>query len=246
MSRYDNLRCLENIKYLLKNKHISIGKLEHDLKYSQGYFNRFCKNPKDLPVKFICEVAERANVSVDIILNTDLCSLKPKNEIILLFLSKVKQETINESIKWQRERVQQCRTGEGISAIWTRIFEGLNVYDNEDGPDVIDGIPSFESTTFGEYTEISGDCYVTEIRPSVNVFIMNVGRGKDSAIEVWIVDDKARKTFLACSKDNISDIKYVVNELAKEVEMIFDVETIDNNLRHILMDYIEMRREMPG
>lgn len=107
MSENDNKcgkLCLENIRYLAKEKNMKIGDLERNANVSVGYLSRLNSESDslDLKVSFLKSISEQLGVPMDIIANCELDSLSETDMLVQSFLKSLIEETARGASSWEK------------------------------------------------------------------------------------------------------------------------------------------------
>lgn len=103
---YSKKRFLSNLAYLMKKKNIRIGEIETAANLSAGYFSRIKgeENDSQCPnIEALYAIAEKLEVTLDFLLNSDLETLTETEEYILNFLNVVTTSTQNKKMDWEKE-----------------------------------------------------------------------------------------------------------------------------------------------
>ncbi len=102
---------LSNIDFLLKKRKMKKSDLETKAGASVGYLSRFKnEDPNNLPsVSFIESVANQLNVTLDLLLNSNLQSQSDPDLYIIKFMSKLIKDTDSQNIIWKTFDAHEMR-----------------------------------------------------------------------------------------------------------------------------------------
>lgn len=104
MEPFDKKRCLDNIYFLAKQKGKKIGELEELAGVSTGYLSRANKedSTSKLTIDLIVAIAQALAVSVDKLVSYDLSGLSPNERRIIDFIEKLKRDTEDGAVDWEK------------------------------------------------------------------------------------------------------------------------------------------------
>jgi transcriptional regulator with XRE-family HTH domain len=104
MKSFNKERLINNIYFLAKLKNIKIGDLENGIYVSTGYFSRYKKSSKDssMSVDTLCLISNKLDVSLDILLFSNLSNLTASETQTFSYLSSFIKLTENKIFKWEK------------------------------------------------------------------------------------------------------------------------------------------------
>lgn len=103
---FNKHRCLENIRFLLKEKtDIKIGQIEKEASVSPGYMSRLEKdgNTSEPSMEFIVSAAKLLKISIDSLISVDFTGLTPTEQYLVNFFDKLKDDTLKDRLDWNIE-----------------------------------------------------------------------------------------------------------------------------------------------
>ena len=95
-------RCIENIRFLAKEKNLKIGEIEKGAGVSPGYLSRFTKeDATSMPsVEVLAAFAKATSVTIDSLIYMDYPKLSPSDRFILTFLQELTAKTSASEATW--------------------------------------------------------------------------------------------------------------------------------------------------
>lgn len=226
LKNFNKKICFANIRELLRQKpNIKIGQIEKEAGNRLGYMSRLEKdgNTSEPTIEFIVSAAKLLKVSVDTLISIDLTSLTPTEQYIINFFDKLKTDTLNDKLDWNREsafllnRIEPDING----LIYHPLFALETFYEETECqyPEEVTRIV-FNSRTFGPHTYISGDCFNLVLKNDATLYLMDIERtthkkGDASAYakEAWMYVPHKGCQLLVSSQDN--------TPIAQQVEELF-------------------------
>lgn len=228
----------DNIYYLIKKQDRKIGEVENAIGVSSGYISRTSKDGGKPGIEFIINIAKELKVSIDALLKIDLSALTPTERYILSFIEKLISDTREDKIEWNKETPKYLRqvamdmNGNTDHALFTyQSFIDDNGYESPD----LSSPAVFFSKSFGEKTQIFGNCYNLRLKNNTYLYIMDIssGRNKDEPLEfareVWI-SSRGDKQYL-CTTNDKAELKYIIDILYETVEESMKHPKIKSNLK---------------
>lgn len=102
---YDKNRILDNIDHLVKKQGLQKGKLEDGVGLQVGHLSRLRTkdNSAVISVELLCSIADRLGVAVGDLITLKLYALTATEEYMLNFFNKLKEDTDEDELVWDRE-----------------------------------------------------------------------------------------------------------------------------------------------
>ena len=103
---FNKALCFSNIRELLRQKpDVKIGQIEKEAGIRLGYMSRLEKegNTSEPSMEFIVTAAKLLKVSIDTLISVDLTGLTPTEQYIISFFDKLKADTLQDRLDWNRE-----------------------------------------------------------------------------------------------------------------------------------------------
>lgn len=219
MANYNKKTLFENISYLLAEKGIRVGELEREAGVSKGYIAHTRDTDNKPSIDFVLRVADKLEVSIDVLLGTNLSTLTPSDEYLLQFVQKLISDTVEDKLNWKTESAEVLNSLENSDPAFP-LFSRES-YTEMHAPDEGEHIErvEFVSKSFGVNTWIAGDCFRLELPDGVDLFLMDIckayHKAKDPGVyakEVWFALDAEHKQFL-CANNDGSQLERFVNDL---------------------------------
>lgn len=241
MTETNKKLVFDNIALLLKESGKKIGELENEAGVSAGYISRTKDSTAKPGIDFIASAAHSLHVSVDTLLNVDLSAVTPTERYIVNFLEKMKKDTVDDKLVWERETARQLESLE--VGQWERVDHPLFSYETfyEEGeneyPEEVSRVV-FISHSFDVHTGIEGDCYNLRLKNGTRCYLMNITKSAyriadektAKAKEVWMVSSNGKAQFLCGTKD-ISPIADLVDDLYTAVSIFAKHVKIDPSIK---------------
>ena len=248
---FNNQLFFDNITFLLKEKEKRIGEFEAEAGVSAGYISRTTKDEKTKPgIDFIMNAAKALNVSIDMLIKTDLSSLSPTERYLASFIDKLTQNTLANELDWHCESADYLKSGlhEGFDGDCGHpLFSKRDVYVRSgcDYPDVVSGIV-FTSASFGAQTFIDGDCFNLNMKDNATLYIMsiqeiNLRTEGMHAIEIWMVTDNGNE-FICSTKGN-TRLSGMIEQLYETVSQYGTVPKVKKEVREVIDSFMNDGRE---
>ncbi len=211
---------VNNLYLLIKVKEKKIGEFEVEAGVSAGYLSRMSKDVNAKPgIDFIVKAADVLNISVDTLLSVDLSGLSSTEQYALNFLQKLKKDTDEEKIVWDKESAEELnnvatddygKPAHSLFSWGTRFQENASTGYKEQKNCIV-----FDSHSFGCYTKIHGDCYNMNLQKNTMLYLMDIEKNEPTvhdmdpyAKEIWLYNSRAGSQFL-CSNKNPHFVKLV-------------------------------------
>ncbi len=235
--KFDKQRCLENIRALIKDRpDIKIGQIEKEAGVSAGYMSRLEKAEKgaDPSIEFIVTAAEILGTSVDDLIFSRIGEMSSSEKMVLDFINKIKEDTIERSFNWIKERKELF----SVIHDWHEEYWGSHPLLSPDEEDIEKyGEPctmKFYSDFFPDAEiKVNGDVYFATIVGSKNkIYILpcltenDKCLGTQSFYELYLIDVENKRIPL-CSTLQTGEF------LKKEIEMLYKLAIEDSSNVHV-------------
>lgn len=241
--KYDKFQIFSNIRELCKNKDIKIGTVEKEAGVALGYMSRLEKanNASEPSLDFVVAAATTLGVTVDDLLYKQFSLLSANQIFLLSFLEKLKNDTSNDALRWEKE------TEEKLNTITSRdsssVFFDLFSYRNK-GESIRTHTSTekkiFLSNTFASETYVDGDCFTVSLGQAGRIFLMAVDdlEHTPTAREVWMQTGGYQPSFLVSTYDPY--IGVMVDELYDAVKNQFMRPTLSVELQNAISLYMDI------
>lgn len=245
---------LDNISVLLNESGKKVGELENEAGVSAGYISRIAKDSAGKPgIEFIMNVAEALKVSIDTLLYIDLTGLTPTERYLISFLEKLKKDTSEDKLEWNRtsadslNRMEQNYNGDVDHPLFS--YETFMEEGEGDYPDEVSRVV-FTSHTFDVHTYITGDCFSLRLKNGAVLYLMDISKSVHRvndpnayAKEVWMYKPQVGRQYMCCNCDKsplsalVDDLYAVVKEFSKHPKIVKGLQdAIDAFMRDDLED----------
>lgn len=183
LSDYKNFNkalCFSNIRELLRqNPDVKIGQIEKEAGVRLGYMSRLEKegNTAEPSMEFIVSAAKLLKVSIDTLISVDLTGFTPTEQYIVNFFDKLKSDTLQDKLDWNRESAFNLNRMEADidENIYHPLFSKETFFEETecDYPEEVTRIV-FNSKTFGPHTYIAGDCFNLRLKNGTTLYLMDI------------------------------------------------------------------------
>lgn len=183
LSDYKNFNkalCFSNIRELLRqNPDVKIGQIEKEAGVRLGYMSRLEKegNTAEPSMEFIVSAAKLLKVSIDTLISVDLTGFTPTEQYIVNFFDKLKSDTLQDKLDWNRESAFNLNRMEADidENIYHPLFSEETFFEETecDYPEEVTRIV-FNSKTFGPHTYIAGDCFNLRLKNGTTLYLMDI------------------------------------------------------------------------
>ena len=226
----------DNIYLLIKQSDLKIGELETRAGVSPGYISRASKEGTAKPgIEFIMKVADILEVSIDMLLNTNLAQLTPTENYLLTFIEKLRKDTADDKLEWRKETVKQLNSleADNFGEPCHPLFSWAQISDRPYEP-------VFNSDSYGLNTVIQGDCFNIRLKNNAVLYIMTISDKFDngSAVkELWMCNGMEIR-FLCSSKD-VSGLASGIDELYDTIKINIKHPKVDSGIRYIIDSFMK-------
>lgn len=239
----------DNIYYLLQASGMKIGELEMKAGVSPGYISRAAKDEKSKPgIDFIIGASSALNTSVDTLINIRLSELTSTEKYLINFLQKLKQDTADDKLSWNKESADELNrletdyngnTNHPLFSMETFYVDGMTDYPDEVTSTVM------VSDTYGCNTYIGGDCFNLRMKNDAHLYIMNIRKGAGRThetnlmiIEIWLDMPGIKPSFL-CGTAKSTPLVDLVEDLYSVVAKFTKHPKIAADLRHVIDAFMQ-------
>lgn len=234
-SSFNKYRCFNNIRFLLKEKNdVKIGQIEKEAGVSLGYMSRMEKpeNTSEPSVEFIVTAARMLNVSLDVLLFTDMAAMNPTEKYLAKLMQKLNKDTIEDKLEWHRHSADSLNRMETDMNGYVEhpLFDMESFYEQGETeyPTLVERVV-FTSHTFDCHTTIHDDCFSLSMKGKSTLYLMDISESvyrindpNAFAKEIWIFTPGVGTQFLTSNRD--------ISQLAELVELLFD--TVKKGAKH--------------
>lgn len=244
--KYNSKILFDNIDFLIKSENRKIGEVESEAGVSAGYISRTSKDGGSKPgIEFIMNIAKVLNVSIDTLLKIDLSALTPTERYIMSFLEKLEKDTTNDSLPWERKSAETFEESYHVThGNVTLIRKKLTCREKDDYVENNASRTPFVSNSFGDNTEIYGDCFSLKLQNHTFLYFMNLSKLSSSsndleefAKEVWII--KSGIPHFLCSNYGNKKMTDAVNNLYEAVIENVKHPKIEPDIRKIIDSFMQ-------
>lgn len=232
---FDKGIFFKNLRSLLKsNPDVKVGQIERDANVRLGYTARLEKedNTAEPSVEFVVTAAKLLGVGVDTMLRADISGMTPTELYLVKFFDKLKLDTIDDKLDWNRETKHVLDRIEPDMNGWVDhpLFSEETFYEESECeyPEEVTRIV-FTSKSFGPRTCIAGDCYNLRMKNGTTLYLMDieksvhrVGDPTAFAKEAWVSVPYKGCSLLVGTHDN--------SPLVPLLESLF--ETVKDRMEH--------------
>lgn len=256
---FDRERCIENITLLLDLKNKKLGNIEKLSGNSAGYLSRMRsgKSNADPNIEFLVTAASELDVSLDMLVMSEIKEMTQTEEYLLKFLNKLVLDTRADSVTWIRERLSEL----GKVTVDFTYYEGEPYADhplftvaavNEGDGNSYHAV--YDSQFFkGSGVELGGDCYNAKLPNSgSSLYIMSCNKGGDSIAwecekfyELYMRAEDGIVSPICNTMDVCSAIKIAVDSLVKEIKISVTHVHMDNQVKKAIDEYLGVRVSKP-
>lgn len=233
---------LGNFYYLLKTKGIKIGEMEEYASVAAGYFSRLNKDANAKPnIDVVISIADKFGISLDTLTKVKIYELSGTETYMINFLEKLKKDTEEEKLMWHKETASELANVKDDSDGFPEhpFFSYGEYYEDRGGeyPECLkDNI--FVSDSFGNQTEIHGDCFNLRLKNGAILFLADIakicfkkGDIPEFVKEVWIRTFSSGQKFLCSNKnpkytDLINNLFNAISEYCKHPQLEADYRSV--------------------
>lgn len=248
---FDRGKCIENITLLLSLKDKKLGSIERLSGNSPGYLSRMRsgKSNADPSIEFLLTAANELDVSLDILVSSEIKEMTQTEEYLLKFLDKLVLDTREENVTWNRERsseldkveVEFDYDGEPYA---THLFFTVDIV-REGDHNIYNAV--YDSQFFKmSGVKIGGDCYNAKLPNSESsLYIISCNKG-DSSIawkcekfyELYMRAGNGVLSPICNTMDVCSPIMTAVDNLVKEIKISVTHVHMDNQVKKAIDEYL--------
>ena len=262
---FNKALCFSNIRELLRqNPDVKIGQIEKEARVRLGYMSRLEKegNTAEPSMEFIVSAAKLLKVSIDTLISVDLTGFTPTEQYIVNFFDKLKSDTLQDKLDWNRESAFNLnRIESDINGfIYHPLFAEETFFEETECeyPEEVTRIV-FNSKTFGPHTRIEGDCFNLKLKNGTTFYLMNIEKSvhriNDAsafAKEAWMYVPYKGSQLLVASQDDtpvaplLEALFSVVKQRMEHPKVNKDVMyAIDSFMKNDLDDDVDITNDIP-
>ena len=248
---FNKALCFSNIRELLRQKpDVKIGQIEKEAGIRLGYMSRLEKegNTSEPSMEFIVTAAKLLKVSIDTHISVDLTGLTPTEQYIISFFDKLKADTLQDRLDWNREsafnlnRIEYDYNGN----IYHPLFTEETFYEETECeyPEEVTRIV-FSSKTFGPHTCINGDCFNLRLKNGTTLYLMDIAKSVHRindpsayAVEAWMCVPHKGSQLLVASQDN-TPIAPLLEILFSVVKERMEPPKVNNDVMYAIDSYMK-------
>lgn len=254
LSDYKNFNkalCFSNIRELLRqNPDVKIGQIEKEAGVRLGYMSRLEKegNTAEPSMEFIVSAAKLLKVSIDTLISVDLTGFTPTEQYIVNFFDKLKSDTLQDKLDWNRESAFNLNRMEADidENIYHPLFSKETFFEETecDYPEEVTRIV-FNSKTFGPHTYIAGDCFNLRLKNGTTLYLMDIEKsvhrtGDTSAFakEAWVSVPNKGCQVLVASQDN-TPVAPLIEVLFSTVKERMEHPKVNNDVMYAIDSFMK-------
>lgn len=248
---FNKTLCFSNIRELLRQKpDVKIGQIEKEAGIRLGYMSRLEKegNTSEPSMEFIVTAAKLLKVSIDTLISVDLTGLTPTEQYIISFFDKLKADTLQDRLDWNREsafnlnRIEHDYNGN----IYHPLFTEETFYEETECeyPEKVTRIV-FNSKTFGPHTCINGDCFNLRLKNGTTLYLMDIAKSirrindpSAYAVEAWMYVPYNGSQLLVASQDD-TPVAPLLEILFSVVKDRMEHPKVNNDVMYAIDSYMK-------
>lgn len=248
---FNKALCFSNIRELLRQKpNVKIGQIEKEAGIRLGYMSRLEKegNTSEPSMEFIVTAAKLLKVSIDTLISVDLTGLTPTEQYIISFFDKLKADTLQDRLDWNREsafnlnRIEPDYNG----VIYHPLFAEETFYEETECeyPEEVTRIV-FNSKTFGPHTCINGDCFNLRLKNGTTLYLMDIEKSVHRindpfafAVEAWMYVPHRGSQLLVASQDD-TPVAPLLETLFSVVKERMEHPKVNNDVMYAIDSYMK-------
>lgn len=251
---FDKARCFENLTYLLATRDKKLGDIERDSGNSPGYLSRMKsgKSNADPSIEFLMTAAEALDVSVDMLVNSEIREMSKTEIYIQSFLKKLIEDTRNDKLTWVCQRQSEL---EGIGTEYDQctdeIYATHPIYEVKSIPNGIDHSTweAYYNSQFFKNCGVApvGDSYHTNLDANGNVtlYLMSCKKGgdkikwkRDSFWELYLYKFGSGVHPLCNTMEICSPLEVMIDSLLKEIRESVSHVHINDDVKKTIDQYL--------
>ena len=248
---FNKTLCFSNIRELLRQKpDVKIGQIEKEAGIRLGYMSRLEKegNTAEPSMEFIVTAAKLLKVCIDTLISVDLTGLTPTEQYIVSFFDKLKTDTLQDRLNWNRESAFNLNRIEPdyYGVIYHPLFAEETFYEETECeyPEEVTRIV-FNSKTFGPHTCINGDCFNLRLKNGTTLYLMDIAKSvrrindpSAYAVEAWMYVPHNGSQLLVASQDD-TPIAPLLEALFSVVKERMEHPKVNNDVMYAIDSYMK-------
>lgn len=238
---FDKSILFRNIRKLLGTSGVKLGQIERDAHCQPGYMSRLEKadNTTDPTVEFVVTAAKMLDVSVDLLIYSDLARMTETELYILRFLNNLIKDTKMDSLPWKINNMGRYEMSGPIGTA-----EGDPLFNYLVGIDLKTDSVQYRSLFTNRTLRCVGNCYMAELKGTgAKLYVMNCvdDAAKQNEVkqfyEMYIVNEKKVNPLLCTAKTG-ETLQRAVKRLFEVVEISATHVHINDEVRTIIDLYL--------
>lgn len=238
---FDKTILFRNIRKLMNTTGVKLGQIEKDAHCQPGYMSRLEKagNTTDPTVEFVVTAAKMLDVSVDLLIHSDLGRMTETELYILRFLNNLIKDTKTDSLPWKINNMGRYEKSGPIGTA-----EGDPLFNYLVGIDLRTDSVQYMSMFTNKTLRCVGNNYMTELKETgAKLYIMNCvdDSAKQNEVkqfyEMYIVNEKKVNPLLCTAKTG-ETLQRAVKRLFEVVEISATHVHINDEVRTIIDLYL--------
>lgn len=238
---FDKSILFRNIRKLLSSTGVKLGQIEKDAHCQPGYMSRLEKagNTTDPTVEFVVTAAKTLDVSVDLLIHSDLGRMTDTELYILKFLNSLMTDTKTDSLYWKINNMGKYEKGGPAGSA-----EGDPLFNYLVGIDLKTDSAQYRSMFSNKAVRCAGNSYMAELKETeAKMYIMNCvdDSAKQNEVkqfyELYIVSGNKVNPLL-CTAQTGETLTRAVSQLFEAVEISATHLHINDDVRTIIDIYL--------
>lgn len=249
MANYNKQQLMTNLNYYIKLRNVKVGDLEEAAGVSVGYLSRWKKDGNDNSsptVETLSIMAEKLNVSLDILCYVDIISLTPTELKLLEYLNRFIRKTEAGDFVWERITKHQAESTSPNGIIGGKQYPFME----DVSPDLYHFKLVYKSLFDDNIASIEGDIYKL-VKGMQTIYITKIGRtiknsNKDSIqYELYLDTYNGLKKICNVDENTKTDIDNVIKNLYEIASVSARTVKLDENLQNELDKFFVEDEELP-
>ncbi|AQS52503.1 hypothetical protein BW727_100093 [Jeotgalibaca dankookensis] len=248
-TRFNSKMFFDNIYFLIKKRNEKIGDLESTAGVSTGYISRTSKESGAKPgIDFIISVASYLKISIDTLLTVDLSSLTPTELYLVSFFEKLKSDTVNDKLGWEKNSSDSLNYEEpdlnGVLSHPLMNYETFYDLSESEYPEEVTR-NVMVSNAFGHHTVIAGDCFSLNMANNTTLHLMNICKTihkvndpNARAVEVWMTNNSGSQVYIGSNMEGMN-LKYIIDDLYQTIVENLKYPKLNDSIRFAIESYME-------
>lgn len=249
MSNYNKNKLMRNLNYYIKLRNVKVGDLEEGAGVSVGYLSRWKNDGKDNSsptVETLSVMAEKLNVSLDILCYVDIESLTPTELKLLDYLNSFIDKTKNGEFVWERITKHQAECTWPGGVIDGQIYPFMK----DVSPDNYNYVLIYNSLFDDSSATIEGNIYKFE-KGNKTVYITKIGRSTPDSNKISFQHELYLETSTGLHKicnideNTKADLDNLLKKLYEVASISARTVKLDEKLQNELNELFNEDEELP-